>query len=70
MPSPEDGKDATIERLLGDLNEILRREGRSDSSIVDRCPEPWKRELLSLMNAAALGYRALAPERAARQKAK
>jgi hypothetical protein len=55
---------------LADFNEALRLEGRPDFSILERCPELYRRELLSLMNVAALAYRALEPERTARRRAR
>ena len=58
-----------VERLLADFNEALRLHGRPDFSIIERCPVPYRKELLSLCNVAALAYRALAPEREARRKA-
>ena len=63
-------ENAVIEQLLDDFNEVLHREGRLDFSILERCPEPYRRELLSLMNVAALAYRALEPERTARRWAR
>jgi hypothetical protein len=62
-------EDAVIERLLADFNETLRLHGRSDFSILERCPVMYRKELLSLMNVAALAYRALEPEREARRRA-
>jgi hypothetical protein len=59
-----------IEQLLSDFNEVLRLEGRADFSLLERCPEAYRRELLSLMNVAALAYRALEPERTARRFAR
>lgn len=55
------------EELLGEFNETLRREGRPDFSLLERCPPSEYKELLSLMNVATLAYRALAPEREAFQ---
>jgi hypothetical protein len=63
-------ENAIVEHLLADFNEALRLEGRPDFSILERCPEPYRRELLSLMNVAALAYRALEPERIARRRAR
>ncbi len=62
-------ENAVIEQLLADFNEVLRREGRPDFSLLKRCPEPYRRETLSLMNVAALAHRALEPERTARRRA-
>lgn len=53
------------EQLLAEFNEALRVHGRPDFSILERCPAASRKELLSLMNVAALAYRALAPEREA-----
>lgn len=58
-----------VERLLADFNEALRLHGRPDFSIIERCPKPYRKELLSLCNVAALAWRALEPEREARRKA-
>jgi hypothetical protein len=58
---------AAVEELLAEFNETLRREGRPDFSLLERCPPSERKELLSLMNVAALAYRALAPEREAFQ---
>jgi hypothetical protein len=66
---PASLENAVIEQLLSDFNEVLRLEERPDFSILERCPEPYRRELLSLMNAAALAYRTLEPERTARRRA-
>jgi hypothetical protein len=66
---PKDMENIIIEQLLADFNEVLRLEGRADFSILERCPEIYRRELLSLMNVAALAYRALEPEREARRRA-
>jgi len=63
-------KNAVIESRLAAFNEALRREGRPDFSLLERCPEAYRRELLSLMNVAALAYRALEPERLARRRAR
>lgn len=65
-PSTED---AVIERLLADFNETLHFDGRPDFSILKRCPVVYRKELLSLMNVAALAYRALEPEREAKRRA-
>jgi hypothetical protein len=54
-----------VEELLAEFNESLRVQGRPDFSLLDRCPSDQRKELLSLMNVAALAYRALAPEREA-----
>jgi hypothetical protein len=54
-----------VEELLAEFNESLRVQGRPDFSLVERCPSDQRKELLSLMNVAALAYRALAPEREA-----
>ena len=62
-------EDAVIERLLADFNETLRLHGRPDFSILEQCPVIYRKELLSLMNVAALAYRALEPEREARRRA-
>jgi hypothetical protein len=62
-------EDAVIEQLLADFNETLRLHGRPDFSILERCPVMYRKELLSLMNVAALAYRALKPEREARRRA-
>jgi hypothetical protein len=62
-------EDAVIEQLLADFNETLRLDGRPDFSILERCPVMYRKELLSLMNVAALAYRALKPEREARRRA-
>jgi hypothetical protein len=56
-----------VEDLLAQFNETLRLEGRPDFSLLKRCPPSEQKELLSLMNVAALAYRALAPEREAFQ---
>jgi hypothetical protein len=45
----------------------MRRDGHPDFSLLERCPPSERKELLSLMNVAALAYRALAPEREAFQ---
>lgn len=63
-------ENAIIEQLLSEFNEVLRLEGRADFSLLERCPEEHRRELLSLMNVAALAYRALEPERTARRLAR
>lgn len=60
---------AIVEQLLADFNEALRLQGRPDFSIIERCPVPYRKELLSLCNVAALAWRALEPEREARRKA-
>ena len=54
-----------VEELLAEFNENLRVQGRPDFSLAERCPSGQRKELLSLMNVAALAYRALAPEREA-----
>lgn len=66
---PASLENAIIEQLLSGFNEALRLAGRPDFSILERCPEPYRRELLSLMNVSALAYRALEPERTARRRA-
>ena len=63
-------EEEVIERLLSEFNEVLRLEGRADFSLLEHCPEAYRRELLSLMNVAALAYRALEPERMARRLAR
>lgn len=67
MRSEKEMENTTIEQLLSDFNEVLRLEGRADFSLLEHCPEAHRRELLSLMNVAALAYRALEPERTARR---
>jgi len=52
-----------IEELFGEFNENLRTTGQPDFSLLERCPEPHRKELRSLMNVAALAYRALRSER-------
>jgi hypothetical protein len=54
-----------VEELLAEFNEGLRSEGRARFEVLQRCPEPQKRELLALMNVATLAYRALEPDRQA-----
>lgn len=54
-----------VEEILAEFNEGLRVQGRPDFSLLDRCPSDQRKELLSLMNVAALAFRALAPEREA-----
>ena len=55
---------ATItEELFAEFNEILRTTGHPDFALLERCPEPHRKELRSLMNVAALAYLALAPDR-------
>jgi hypothetical protein len=54
-----------VERLLAEFTESLRVHGRPDFSLLELCPPDLRRELLSLMNVAALSYRALGPEREA-----
>ncbi len=53
------------ERLLAEFNQILRIEGRPDFSLLEQCPPNERKELLSLMNFAALAHRELSPEREA-----
>jgi hypothetical protein len=66
---PDDSENTLVETLFTEFNETLRTEGRADFTILDHCPVEDRKELLSLMNVAALAYRALAPEREAFQKA-
>jgi hypothetical protein len=64
-PTVERRENATVERLLAEFNEILRLQGRADFALLEQCLPSQRKELLSLMNVAALAYRALAPERQA-----
>jgi hypothetical protein len=52
-----------IEELLADFNEALRLHRRLDYSVLRRCPEDSRKELLSLINTAALVHRTLAAAR-------
>lgn len=61
-------ENTAIEVLLAEFHEALRLHGRPDYSILGRCPEGSRKELLSLMNVAALAHRALASERAAARR--
>jgi len=70
MRPDKEMENAVVEQLLSLFNEVLRREGRADFSLLERCPEASRRELLSLMNVAALAYRALEPERTASRLAR
>ena len=70
MRHEKEMENSAIEQLLSDFNEVLRLEGQADFSLLERCPEAHRRELLSLMNVAALAYRALEPERKARRLAR
>ena len=71
MRSRSDRRDsAAIKKLLAEFNETLRKEGRPDFTLLERCPPGERKELLSLMNVAALCHRALAPEREAFQARK
>jgi len=70
MKRIESVHNTVVEELLAEFNEGLRLEGAPRFEILERCPEPQRRELLSLMNVAALAYRALEPERRARRPPK
>jgi hypothetical protein len=52
-----------IEELVADFNEALRLHCRLDYSVLRRCPEDSRKELLSLINTAALVHRTLAAAR-------
>jgi hypothetical protein len=54
-----------VEILLAEFNETLRCEERADFTLLDRCPVEKRRELLALMNVAALAFRALEEDRRA-----
>jgi hypothetical protein len=58
-----------VEELLYEFNEGLRLEGHPHFEILERCPEPQRRELLALMNVATLAWKALEPERKAHRAA-
>lgn len=62
-PNAESINTTVVEELFGEFNENLRATGQPDFAILERCPEAHRRELRSLMNVAALAYRALEPER-------
>lgn len=71
MSSKGERRDSTaVESLLAEFNETLLVEGRTDFALLERCPLGERKELLSLMNVAALAHRALAPEREAFQARK
>lgn len=61
---------AVIEELFAEFNEGLRVHGEPNFDLLQRCPEPYRKELRSLMNVAALTYRALRPERDAKHRAR
>jgi hypothetical protein len=54
-----------VEELFGEFNETLRTTGQPDFTLLERCPEAYRKELRSLMNVATLTYHALEPERQA-----
>lgn len=56
-----DSDEETIEALFVELNDTLRRTGQADFSVLERCPIELRQELQSLMNVAALTYRAFHP---------
>jgi len=64
-PTIEAASNTVVEELLAEFNEGLRLEGKLRFELLERCPEPERKELLSLMNVAALAYRAMEPERQA-----
>jgi hypothetical protein len=63
MANTDRVKNTVIEELFGEFNEVLRTTGQPDFTVLERCPEAHRKELRSLMNVAALAYRALEPER-------
>lgn len=43
-----------MDELLAEFSEELRTTGTTNFGILERCPSPWRTELRSLMNTAAL----------------
>lgn len=56
-----------IEELLGEFNELLQKGEPATETLLARCPESDREELLSLMNTLQLARRALEPLRNALQ---
>ena len=58
--------DEIVEKLLAEFNEELRTRGTMNFDLLEQCPVAYRKELRSLMNVAALAYKALEPRREAR----